>query len=373
MRNHAVLVAALCAASPLLLAQESAEKRDPPGAARHELPNPKHAEHEALKEFVGTWYCKMVMPAMPGIPGMEKPTECEATETGELLANGLWLKWRSEGTMGGQPSQCLWLVGYDPFAKKYTSFCISNHESRPSELDGSYDAKAKAWSWSGQSEQGAISSAITWKDADTMVEVVRMTPPGASEPQTMTITRQRSKAAAASAARGNATGHDASQAGPTAEHKELLRTVGDWDAVLKTAIDPTQPPTEAKGTERVSAICGGRYTWSDFHGTMMGQPFEGHAVIGYDEAAKQYVSYCFDSTSPTWARTTGKIDGTSRALSLQGQCLCPLGTPMTMKEVLTWKDADTRHVNVEFSGKMGTQKMELTFVRKSGKAEKAKK
>jgi hypothetical protein len=360
MQNHVVLVAALCAATPFVQAQN-----DP---AKHEMPNPKHAEHEALKQYVGTWQCKMQMPAMPGVKGMEKPTECDLTETGELLCNGLWLKWSSDGVMGGEPCQGLWLVGYDPFGKKYTSFCLSSHESRPSELAGSHDAKTKAWSWSGECETGSITSTVTWKDADTMVEVVRMTPPGATEPQTMTITRQRSKTAAASASRSG--GADpVAQADLAAEQKDLLRLVGDWDAVVKMAIDPAQPPSEEKGTDRVRSICGGRYVWSDFHGKMMGQPFEGHCVVGYDTNAKEYVSYWFDSMSPTWAKTTG--NGDAKSLTLQGRFLCPMGTPMTMNEVMTWKDADTRQAQMEFSGEQGSQKMEITYRRKAGKADKA--
>jgi len=370
MQNHAVLVAALCAATPLLCAQDDAAKPKPAGAAQQATPNPKHAEHEALKQMVGTWHCKMQMPAMPDVKGMEEPTECEATETGELLCNGLWLKWSSDGTMGGDACQGLWLVGYDPFAKKYTSFCISSHESGVSELDGSYDVKTKAWTWNGQCEQGAISSTVTWKDPDTMVEVVRMTPPGAKEPQTMTITRHRSKTVAASVSRG-AADPAAAHASLTAEQKSLLRNVGVWDAVVKTAMDPTQPPSEEKGTERVTPICLGRYVWSDFRATMMGQPFEGHCVVGYDASAKQYVSYWFDSMSPTWAKTTGEAGDASQALNLQGRCLCPRGTPMTVKETVSWKDPDTRHALMEFTGEPGTQRIEITYRRQGGKAEKA--
>lgn len=371
MLNRTVLVTALCAVVPALAAQTDPAKPAPAGDS-HQMPDPKHPEHEALKQYVGTWHCKMQMPAMPGVPGMEKPQECDVTETGELLCNGIWLKWTSEGTMGGQPCEGLWLVGYDPFAKKYTSFCLSSHESGVSELDGKHDAKTKAWSWSGKGPHGTVTSDITWKDADTMVETVRMTPPGASEPVTMTMTRQRSKTAPASASRGGA-GKPTTNAAIAAEQQQLLKMVGEWDAVVKMSMDPSQPPSEEKGTERVTPVCDGRYVWSDFRGSMMGMPMEGHCVIGYDEKAKEYVSYWFDSMSPTWAKSTGRSGSDAKALSLQGRFVCPMGTPMTMKEVMTWKGADTRQAQMEFSGEQGTQKMEINYVRKGGQAKKADK
>jgi len=359
MNRHAPFIALLCAATPFVRAQDE--------GVTHTMPDPKHAAHEALSQYVGTWHCKMTVPAMPGQQGMEEPTEYEVTETGELLCNGIWLKWTSECVSNGKVVQGLWLVGYDPFAKKYTSFCLDGENGMTAELDGSYDASKKSWSWSGKSEMGSMTSEVTLEDADTMVEVVRMTPHGASEPITMTMTRKRAKTAAASASRGA----HAIPADLPAEQKELLKLVGEWDAVVKMAVDPTQPASEEKGSERVTAVCNHRFVWSDFRGTMMGQPFEGHCVIGFDPVNKQYVSYWFDSMSPTWSKSTGK--SSAENLTLEGSFLCPLGTPMTMKEVITWKDADTREARMEFSGEHGTQKLEVTYRRKGGAGDKADK
>jgi hypothetical protein len=149
--------------------------------------------------------------------------------------------------------------------------------------------------------------------------------------------------------------------------------VGEWDAVVKMSMDPSQPPSEEKGTERVTSLCDGRYVWSDFRGSMMGAPMEGHCVIGYDESAKEYVSYWFDSMSPTWAKSTGRSGSDSKALSLQGRFVSPMGTPMTMKEVMTFEGNDNRQAQMEFSGEQGTQKMEISYARKGGQAKKADK
>ena len=82
---------------------------------------------------------------------------------------------------------------------------------------------------------------------------------------------------------------------PTKEHQELMRTVGLWDATIRMKMAPDAPWEEEKCTERVTAICGGKWFWSDFEGHMMGMPFEGHSLVGFDTAKSKYVSYWFDS------------------------------------------------------------------------------
>ena len=73
---------------------------------------------------------------------------------------------------------------------------------------------------------------------------------------------------------------------PTAEHKLLEKYVGTWDAEVSTS-DPSGAAhkSPAKSTARVT--CGGLWMVSDFEGTMMGAPFVGHEVFGYDPISKR--------------------------------------------------------------------------------------
>ncbi len=88
--------------------------------------------------------------------------------------------------------------------------------------------------------------------------------------------------------------------------------------MIKTTMDPTQPPSEEKGTERVKSICGGNGTWSDFRGTMMGAPFEGHALVAYDEAAKQCISYWIDTMMAGLMTSKGAFDPDSKTVTMEG-------------------------------------------------------
>jgi hypothetical protein len=97
----------------------------------------------------------------------------------------------------------------------------------------------------------------------------------------------------------------------------------------------------------------------------MGSKFEGHALVGYDPAQKQYVSLWIDSTSAVAAKTQGTFDAATKAYTLTGQSVDQAGQPMSIREVLTWKNADTRVLQMEFKGAEQTANMEIEYRRKA--------
>src|SRR5690606_12572898 len=162
-------------------------------------------------------------------------------------------------------------------------------------------------------------------------------------------------AAAATAKNGDA---------PTPQDEGLHRAIGQWDATMKMAMDPSQPAMEVKGAESVRPICNGNYTWSDFTASMMGMPFEGHAIVGWDEANECYVSYWIDSMMPIWLKSTGKQLENAAGVEMRGKGTDGEGNEMTTREVVTWKGDDERHLKMEFTTEQGTQTMEIVYVRK---------
>src|SRR5689334_24159823 len=80
----------------------------------------------------------------------------------------------------------------------------------------------------------------------------------------------------------------------TAEHKQLQRAVGTWDAEMDMM------GMKSKGTMTIEAGPGGFTTFSHFHGDMMGMPFEGRGLDAYDATKKKFVSVWTDNmiTSP---------------------------------------------------------------------------
>jgi hypothetical protein len=352
MNRQTLAVAALLAALPSLVAQETkATDKKPVAADQGSPPNPKTKEHDALKTFAGAWDLNFKSTA----PGSDKPTESKGTETAELICGGLFLKSVMEGECEGKQMHAMWLLGYDPFAKQYKGVCVSNHDSSPSPVTGRYDDKTKTWEFSGTNAQGPFKSTCLFKDANTMVETCVGTVDG--KESKMEISRTRSKTALAR----NAAAPVAKA--PSKEHEELWKTIGQWDAVLKMAPAPGAPVAEMPGSERVVPICDGHWVWSDFTMQWQGRPFEGHALAGYDPTQKKYVSYWFDSMNPVPNEAIGTYDPASKTTTLIGSARDQNGKPATSKEVTTWKDDDTRHMKMEVKGE-NNESFEIIFKRK---------
>jgi hypothetical protein len=81
------------------------------------------------------------------------------------------------------------------------------------------------------------------------------------------------------------------------EHERFAKMVGTWDTEMKMWMAPGTEPMVSKGTARFELMLDGRYVRQDFQGEMMGKPFTGVAIDGYDRIKKKYVSIWMDSES----------------------------------------------------------------------------
>ncbi|MBK8127842.1 MAG: DUF1579 domain-containing protein [bacterium] len=84
---------------------------------------------------------------------------------------------------------------------------------------------------------------------------------------------------------------------PGEAHAGLAKMAGEWDCVTKFAMGPGQPMMESKGSCTNTVVNGGRAVRSTFHGDMMGMPFEGEGLTGYDNFNKTYWSTWMDNMS----------------------------------------------------------------------------
>ncbi|MCA8951462.1 MAG: DUF1579 family protein [Planctomycetes bacterium] len=353
MKSLFLLSAALVAA-PFLRAQ------DETGAPQ--MPNPKTEAHEVLASLAGHWRTSGHMAAMPGVPGMEEAKDMTGSEHWELVCNGLWLKATTECVCDGEKTQGLWLQGYDPFEQKYTGVWASGGDEGVGMMTGTYDKTSKTFSFKGSSPMGEFRSEFVCSSADKSVETCWMKGEDGKEIECMKITRERiaaaapSNASAAIAKAGDAAGEGSDELAPFAQ------SVGEWRAEMTMPM-PGQDTVKENATEHVVPICGGKWFWSDFNGSMMGAPFEGHALSGYDAASKQYVSFWIDSMSPTCMKTTGSYDADKKQMTLTGASRDEQGRPIKVREVSTQSNADTRELHMTFTGPEGAQEMNISYRR----------
>lgn len=343
---------------PLLCAQDAQDGKKP------EMPNPKTGAHQALAMLVGDWQSTCKMAAMPGVPGMEKASEWTGTEHAELVCNGLWLRASTDSKCNDQTMRGEWLVGYDPLQSKYVGIWCSSHDEPSHTSTGTYDEATRTWTFTGKCPMGEFRTVCVCKDPNSSTETCTMKGADGKESECMQVVRTRAKGAVAkdASASGREIAGSRQPAMLAKEHTLLGEAVGSWDAVVTTRM-PGKDPVEEKATERVVPICDGKWTWSDFKGNMMGQPFEGHALTGYDPDAKQFVSYWIDCCNAQFAKTTGTYDAAKKVFTFTGSCVDEKGKPETIQQTYAVKDPNTRKLEMKCTGADGTQDMTITYKR----------
>jgi len=163
--------------------------------------------------------------------------------------------------------------------------------------------------------------------------------------------------------------HDAAMAemmkyaSPGPMHEKLKSMVGTWKAVVKTWAAPGEP-TVTEGTSVNNLILGGRYVSQDYKGSMIGQPFEGMGLTGYDNRKKEFTSFWVDNSSTAMMTQTGKLNDKGDELVFKGRGEGPDGSPMEYRTVIRIVDENT-HVLSMYAPTNGKEAlwMEITYTR----------
>jgi hypothetical protein len=149
------------------------------------------------------------------------------------------------------------------------------------------------------------------------------------------------------------------------EHKLLAKYAGTWDAELSVSEVPGQPASKSAGKAVARLTGGGLWLVTDFDATLMGAPFSGHEVLGYDASLKHYVITWVDSMGTSM--TTGQLDFDAAAKSLGGDLhgRDPSGAEMNWRQTDVWKDDNTREWTMFMKGPDGNESaaIQITYKR----------
>ncbi len=128
---------------------------------------------------------------------------------------------------------------------------------------------------------------------------------------------------------------------PVKEHEVLRRFEGEWDCVLKFAMEPGKEPAASKGTESCKLIMGGLFLVTSVDAEMFGGKFYGHGVTGYDVQKKKYTGSWVDSMSTGLYLVEGSVEGDVLTERMEGT-EPGTGAPLKMKLVHEFKGKDHR-------------------------------
>lgn len=118
---------------------------------------------------------------------------------------------------------------------------------------------------------------------------------------------------------------------PNEHHEWLAQLEGEWNLEI-VSLNPDMP-MESTGTETCKLIAGGRFLHGTVKADMMGQPFSGVSIIGYNNAARQFETIWYDDMSTGLYFYKGNREGNT--VTFKGDATDPMtGEPFTVKMVM---------------------------------------
>lgn len=157
----------------------------------------------------------------------------------------------------------------------------------------------------------------------------------------------------------------AERAAITDEHKRLARVGGMWETEGTFWNGPGEPET-SKGSARFTPMLGGRFVVQEYSGTMMGKPFEGRAIEGYDKEKKKHFSIWLDNQGTGFLTSWGNPDATGKVYTYESGEEEWMGAKFRFKTIVTRTDDDhfkIEHFVVTAPGQ-DTKQMEILFTRR---------
>ncbi len=153
---------------------------------------------------------------------------------------------------------------------------------------------------------------------------------------------------------------------PGAPHKLLATLAGSWTTKTTVWMDPDKPPVEGKGTCEQKMLLDGRYLQQEYTGDMMGSPFTGINIIGYDNHTKKYVSVWIDSMSTSIYYFEGTASADGKTITQESSYDDPAKGPTTWLSVTKIVDENTLQYEMYLTPKGGKKEkmMEMTVTRK---------
>lgn len=110
---------------------------------------------------------------------------------------------------------------------------------------------------------------------------------------------------------------------PNENHRALDVFVGEWEAAAKMWMDPSGEPQVSQGTMSTQWILDGHFIQQKYQGTMMDKPFEGIAIMGYDNIKKTYQSLWIDGMATGMTKGEVRYDPATKTFVEEGQMSCP--------------------------------------------------
>ncbi len=160
---------------------------------------------------------------------------------------------------------------------------------------------------------------------------------------------------------------------PGRPHDLLAKLEGNWTTRTRGWVEPGKPPVESTGTCGQKMILDGHYLRQEYTGDMMGQPFSGINILGYNNHTKKYESVWIDSMSTAVYFFEGTASRDGRKITQECRYDDPARGPCVWRSVTRIRDDNTLEFEMFITprGKKEEKMMEMTVTRKEAEVRKA--
>jgi hypothetical protein len=156
-------------------------------------------------------------------------------------------------------------------------------------------------------------------------------------------------------------------------HKLLAKLEGSWTTRTKNWMEPGKPPIDSTGTCEQKLVLDGHYLQQVYTGDMMGLPFTGINLLGYNNHTRKYESVWLDSMSTAIYYFVGTASADGRTITQECSYDDPVRGPSVWRSVTRIKDDNTLVFEMFITPKGGKEEkmMEMTVARKVAVAREA--
>lgn len=154
---------------------------------------------------------------------------------------------------------------------------------------------------------------------------------------------------------------------PGPQHARMAESVGTYDMAVKSWQSPDAPPTTDSGTATRRLALGGRVLVEEVDATMMGQPFDGLGLHGFDNVSGKYWATWNDSVGTGLMVAEGDCDDQG-ACTFTGSWNDPVTKgKVTARMTSHWTDANTEVFEMHGPGPDGKEMkmMQITYTRRA--------
>lgn len=156
---------------------------------------------------------------------------------------------------------------------------------------------------------------------------------------------------------------------PGEMQKMLAKSDGNWVGETTMWMENGSQPMMSKSEATNKMVFDGRYQMSTHKGDMMGMPFEGISIVGYDNSKKKFVSSWIDNMGTGIMNMEGIWNASTKSIEFKGKMTDPSrpGKDCNVREIYTFVDDNTQKMEMYGpDAKTGKEfkTMEINYTRK---------